>query len=179
MVINSGEKIDLSALLAGEILCLPFEFRLKDFSPGKGYADIEPIGDVIIDGRIINNEGYIRLEAVLTMHYRTACARCAVELERTLHVPVERVIATQAQVEGAEDADDYLILEGEALDLAPLATEEVYLGLPMRELCSEDCRGLCPKCGKNLNEGPCSCPEREPDPRLAILSKWSEKYNND
>lgn len=176
MILTNGEKIDLRSLLAEEITTLPFEYRYKNFNPGKGYADIKPVGDACLDGRITNNAGYIRLDAVLTLQYCTACARCAAELERTLHVPVERDIAIRGQLED-EDTDDYLFIDGEELDLEPLTVEEIYLGLPMRELCSEDCRGLCSKCGKNFNEGTCSCPEREPDPRLAILSKWSEKHS--
>lgn len=178
MIIKNGEKLDLRSLIAGEISSLPFEYRYSGFNPGKDMPDIKPEGDVCLDGRITNNAGYIRLDAVLTLHYRTACARCAAELERTLHVPVERDIAVRGQLQD-EDTDDYLIIGGDELDPEPLTVEEVFLGLPMRELCSEDCRGLCSKCGKNLNEGTCSCPEREPDPRLAILSKWSEKYNQE
>lgn len=161
-------------LLAGETDELHFEYRCIEFKPDAGMSDIETVGDAHMEGKLTNSAGYLRLESDLTLRYRTACARCAAELERTLHIPVTRDVAVRGQLQD-EDTDDYLIVDSEKLDLEPLAVEELYLGLPMRELCSEDCRGLCPKCGKNLNEGPCSCPEREPDPRFAILSKWSEK----
>jgi uncharacterized protein len=176
VILTNGETIDLRRLIAGEITTLPFEYRYKGFKPDAGFSDIKPEGDAVLEGRLTNNAGYIVLESELTLRYRTACARCAAELERTLRVKVERDVAIRGQLQD-DDTDEYLIIDGEVLDLEPLVVEEIYLGLPMRELCSEDCRGLCPKCGKNLNEGPCSCPEREPDPRLAILSKWSEKYN--
>jgi len=47
---------------------------------------------------------------------------------------------------------------------------ETIVSLPMKHLCSEDCKGICSKCGKNLNEGKCDCPDREIDPRLAVLA---------
>ena len=54
------------------------------------------------------------------------------------------------------------------LDLSQLALEDVFLSLPSKLLCKEDCKGICPQCGKNLNEGPCGC-KKEVDPRLAAL----------
>lgn len=175
VILTNGDNLDLRRLIAGEIVNLPFEYRFCGFKPDTGISEVKPEGDAVLEGSLTNNAGYIRLDAELILRYNTACARCAAELERTLQVPVERNVAIRGQLQD-DDTDDYLIVDGEVLDLEPLVFEEIYLNMPMRELCSEDCRGLCPKCGKNLNEGPCSCPEREPDPRLAILSKWSEKY---
>ena len=53
--------------------------------------------------------------------------------------------------------------------MTPLVYEEAILALPTRPLCAEDCRGLCPRCGANLNQGACGCPAAPPDPRLAVL----------
>ena len=64
--------------------------------------------------------------------------------------------------------DDYIVLPDLVLDLDALAEEDVVLNLPSKVLCKDDCKGLCPQCGKNLNDGPCDC--KEPvDPRLAGL----------
>mgnify|MGYP001091754997 FL=1 len=57
------------------------------------------------------------------------------------------------------------------LDLEELARTDILLELPTKVLCSEDCKGLCSQCGKNLNEGECSCEKKQIDPRLAILSQ--------
>lgn len=169
-------KIDLRALLSEEIGELAFEYSSIEFKPDAGMVDIEPVGCASMEGKFTNSAGYIRFQAELTLRYRAACARCAVELERTLHIPITRDLAMRGQLQD-EDTEDYLIIDNGQIDLEPIALEELFLGMPSRELCSEDCRGLCFKCGKNLNEGPCSCPEREPDPRLAILSKWSDNHN--
>jgi uncharacterized protein len=72
-------------------------------------------------------------------------------------------------VVGYYDADE--------LDLAEVVREQVFLALPLKRLCREDCRGLCPTCGKNRNESDCGCPPQEPseDPRLSPLRKLFEK----
>ena len=63
----------------------------------------------------------------------------------------------------------YIIIEDKKFDMLPVVEEEIMLEMPSRTLCKEDCRGLCQKCGKNLNEGDCDCDKKEVDPRLAIL----------
>lgn len=67
--------------------------------------------------------------------------------------------------------------DGATLDLADVAREQVFLALPLKRLCGESCRGLCPSCGKNRNEGDCLCPPQEPseDPRLSPLRKLFDK----
>ena len=166
-------SLDMRAILAGE--CEVFRFTChNDFWPEQGWADVK-VSLVNMRGQITNNAGYIRLEGEISVDFRTPCARCAAELERTLTFRVEKDIVVQDQLNNEEDGDDYLIVTNGSLNLRTLMEEEVCLQFPSRILCKEDCRGLCSKCGKNLNEGPCSCPEREIDPRLAPLSKWKEK----
>lgn len=72
---------------------------------------------------------------------------------------------------GLLEAGSVLRLENDVpvLDLSALLWEEFSLALPIKPLCSPDCRGVCPVCGKNLNEGPCGCSSDEGDPRLAAL----------
>ena len=62
-------------------------------------------------------------------------------------------------------------LAGEEVDLEPLVREAVLLELPLAPLCQDDCRGLCPQCGADLNEGGCDCPAVETDPRWAALDE--------
>ena len=69
----------------------------------------------------------------------------------------------------SRENDDYIFIEDNKLDLLPPVEEQMMLEMPSKTLCREDCLGLCPKCGKNLNEGPCTCEKHETDPRLAVL----------
>ena len=72
-------------------------------------------------------------------------------------------------IEG-EESDSILPVPDMKLDLDELVYSEVVVSVPMKHLCKEDCKGICEKCGKNLNEGECGCPKREIDPRLSVLA---------
>jgi|SRR6185436_15985209 uncharacterized protein len=62
--------------------------------------------------------------------------------------------------------------DGARIDLDALFAEQIYLALPLKPLCREECLGLCARCGANLNSNPCGCPAgAEPDPRLAVLKR--------
>ncbi|MFR7894556.1 MAG: YceD family protein [Dysosmobacter sp.] len=69
--------------------------------------------------------------------------------------------------------DEILLLEDGKVDVGELAREAFILDMDTKTLCSEDCKGLCPHCGADLNLGPCSC-QKEVDPRLAVLAKLLE-----
>lgn len=95
-----------------------------------------------------------RLEGDLTM----PCRRCLTDT--TVHVQSEaHVIFAEAGSEETEDPDVYVLDERVSqIDLRPVAREEWMLNVPAFVECREDCKGICPTCGKDLNEGPCECP---------------------
>lgn len=103
------------------------------------------------------------------------CARCLEEYRFGLDHPFVFVLAPRAAAldEGARLTPDDMALsyyEGEEIDLTPLVHEQIILALPTRPLCGETCRGLCPRCGANLNAVQCGCSTTAtPDPRLAPL----------
>lgn len=70
-----------------------------------------------------------------------------------------------------EENDTFLLVENESIEAGRSVREYILLELPTKFLCKPDCKGLCPQCGKNLNEGKCSCSARQVDPRLEILKK--------
>ena len=80
-------------------------------------------------------------------------------------VPLEHVLLTHLD---EEDTGEFIVVEGMRLDLTALVREDLLLALPAKFLCREDCKGLCPMCGKNLNDGSCSC-KKPIDPRLEAL----------
>ena len=77
-----------------------------------------------------------------------------------------------------EDSDDILLLEDGAVDLGDLARTVFILEMDTKTLCSEDCKGICPGCGVDLNQGTCTC-KKEVDPRLAVLAKLLDKDNGE
>ena len=90
----------------------------------------------------------------------------------------QRFIPAEAlgQAEADEEAE---VFSEYRLDLADFVTNEIRLGIPMKVLCREDCKGLCPKCGHDLNEGPCGCDLREEDPRLEVLRSLLQNKDRD
>lgn len=105
-------------------------------------------------------------QGTLATRLALACRRCLAPMTVDLDVAVGALFTRD---ESAEDASTYAIVrEGTDLDLGPMVREELALAAPEYVTCRDTCKGLCAHCGKDLNDGPCSC-EPEPDPRWAVL----------
>ena len=180
-------RIDLRKLISGETnkMTVDYEFPITetpDPDSGEESIDTEIDGVVFespvrVKGEIVNMGGYMRFSATAQVDYTAECARCLTPLDRSFSVCVERTLVTHGSLENTpeDEADDYLEITDSSVDPDQTLIEELMMEFPTRELCSEDCKGLCPKCGKNLNEGDCGCVKKEIDPRLAILQKLLEK----
>ena len=81
----------------------------------------------------------------------------------------QRFIKEGSEADVSDEDFDYLYIQNDRVDLDETILYEVQLGVPMRVFCREDCKGLCPICGKDLNEGPCNCQEDDSDPRWDAL----------
>lgn len=118
-----------------------------------------------------------------SLRYRQtlACNRCLeavslpVEAEIVLVVESGRAEPMVGEVELDDDDLDVVFVEGDNLDTDPILMEQLQLNVPMAVVCREDCRGLCPECGTNLNLGSCSCPRSAVDPRWRALEGLKTK----
>lgn len=90
-------------------------------------------------------------------------------------VETKKVQPDNRDEELEEEIDDRYHFQGDHLDLAPMLREHVILSAPMQPLCSEDCKGLCVRCGKDLNEGPCQCVVEPPHSAVRVVR--SAKHN--
>ena len=88
----------------------------------------------------------------------------------------EHILLKDPNAAGA--SDDYILTEGNSLDLDELVVSDILLELPTKLLCKEDCKGLCSSCGRNLNEGKCGCEEKTVDPRLEVLRQLLDKKDD-
>lgn len=136
------------------------------------FPDVEFVYPIVVCGEVKNMSGYMVLYAEANVKFSTPCARCAEPTESELDLSLEKSIATG---DVSRENDDYIFMEDMKLDISMPVFEEILLQMPSKILCREDCRGLCARCGKNLNEGDCDCPKSEGDPRLAILRTLLEK----
>ena len=113
----------------------------------------------------------------LTADTELTCSRCLSLFHLTLKVNIEEeYLPTVDVVSGSylpppEEPGTFTIDEHHILDLTEAVRQYVLMALPMKPLCREDCAGLCPQCGRNLNEGPCGCPVQDTDPRWSALRK--------
>ncbi|MBI5636778.1 MAG: DUF177 domain-containing protein [Nitrospinae bacterium] len=121
--------------------------------------------DIFVTGRV---EGTVKLQ----------CSRCLAEYGMTLAPAIEAPFFPRAaeSPEGEEEDDgDVNFHDGEKLDLFPVLRDHLLLAIPFKPLCMEECKGLCPKCGADLNTAPCGCTPKEPDARFAALQKLKER----
>jgi uncharacterized protein len=163
--------------LASRVLRLNVGFLLKE---GIGYSrefDFdEPVVQVADDLTVHDFHGAVSLtrtpqglyaQGLLRARVDHECSRCLTAIDQPVsarlselyHYPPE-----SAPPEALKVSDDV------HLDLTPIVREDFLLSIPIQTLCRPDCKGLCPQCGKNWNEGPCDCPSDEVDPRWAGLA---------
>ena len=123
--------------------------------------------------------GMVRMEIELT------CSRCLslCSYPLTLRIAEEYFptidIMTSAPMTVPDDSGCFTIDEHHVLDLTEAIRQYTVLATPMKPLCRDNCAGLCPSCGHNLNQGECSCPSPDADPRWAALQKLTVTGNND
>lgn len=158
--------LDLKRIFVNENSSLPIEYAL-DMSNVE-FSGVYPLKKPVkISGTVTNKASLTVLSAVITFEYSAPCDRCGTETAREYTVKIDKSLAPS--IEG-EESDSILPVPDMKLDLDELVYSEVVVSVPMKHLCKEDCKGICEKCGKNLNEGECGCPKREIDPRLSALA---------
>ncbi len=160
--------LDLKDIFSGELSILPFSCQL-DLSDTERYGCYPFVTPILAKGAVTASAGCVRLEAEASFVYEAPCDRCAAPVRRQYDFRFSHELAHSLEQE--DDGEYILVEEGDLLDLDELLRSDILLELPYKYLCQEDCKGLCPSCGKNLNEGPCGCNLHQIDPRLEVLSK--------
>lgn len=113
--------------------------------------------------------GKAKVEGSARLRLKTSCDRCLADVSTVLDLQFERVV-TSPEVSGGEDiADDLSFMEGYQLNAETFVYNEIIGNWPVKILCKEDCKGLCPVCGQNRNERDCGCDTFVPDPRMAAI----------
>lgn len=147
-------------------------------NPGQSYpvsAAIElPAMDVLdeticfdgirIEGELIGAGESVRVDGTITAEVRAHCAKCLTPVKQGIEASVSEIFAKEMN---PDDPDQYP-LDGYAVELTDLVRDALLLELPMRFLCGEGCKGLCPSCGQDLNKQRCTCQEGEHGPFSAL-----------
>ncbi len=138
------------------------------------YGISNPVSEpVAAQGTVRNTAGVLLMKGSVTTTIHGICDRCAAEFDRDIEFPIDAVLVTELSNE--ENEDEWVFpLVGDSADLDDIVRTVFVLNLDSKLLCRDDCKGLCARCGKNLNDGPCDC-QKELDPRFAALKQLLEK----
>ena len=143
---------------------------LSDLLYGTCYPVSEP---VLASGTVRNTAGVLVMQGEIRTCIHGVCDRCASDFDQDVEFPIDVVLVRELANEENED-EGVFPLEGDNADLDEIVRTVFVLNMDSKLLCSEDCKGLCYRCGKNLNEEACTC-QKEIDPRLAALKQLLEK----
>ncbi len=180
-------KLDLRPLLAGDRLLtfnyeLPLDIDSEDTSSYL-YGVCFP-SPMKVTGEITNTAGYMRMTLTTSVGYTASCARCLKPVNGTFTLDLEKTCSPRDLLGDLDEnkLDEFAIIEDGFLNLDEQLKEQLEMEFPMRFLCKEDCKGLCQRCGKDLNEGECNCTSTEIDPRMEplrkLLMQMKEEENN-
>ena len=143
---------------------------LSDLQYGTSYPVSEP---VLASGSVRNTAGVLVMTGEVKTRIHGTCDRCAADFDADVTFPIDVVLVEELTNEDSED-EWVFPLEADCADLEDIVRTVFVLNMDSKLLCKPDCKGLCCRCGKNLNEGPCDC-GKELDPRFAALKQLLDK----
>lgn len=151
----------------GEIKTFDYPLDMSEYE----YDCVFPFkAPVMVSGAVKNVAGIVEFSANVTVRYNGICDRCADDIDETFDYEFNHTFVTSLN---DEENDELMLIEDMHFDVDSLITEDIFLSLPTKILCSDDCKGLCTVCGANLNNGDCGC-KKPIDPRLAALQQLLE-----
>lgn len=164
--------IELSSIDIGS---RPFELSFPAEEINLELDNAKLIGKVDAVGEVIKSIAQTDVRGRIAATAELECVRCLQPVEKTIDIEFEVSyvdreyfsVDKEKEVSGDDLATD--VLEGESIDLKDVVREQVLLDLPIQVFCGEDCKGLCQKCGVNLNAASCDCHEDGIDPRWSAL----------
>jgi len=147
-----------------EVINIDCTLPLKDFE----YSTYKPLKNgAVVKGKAFCKADIVYLELNVCFDFFGICDRCAEEFKREYSIDINKIVVEKLENED-DDFDDFVVVDNCKLDLEDFVYQEIQLFLPSKMLCKNDCKGICQKCGKNLNDGPCDC-KKDVDPRMAAL----------
>ena len=138
------------------------------------YGQCYPVSEAVLaEGAVRNTAGVLVMTGNIKTTIHGVCDRCAAEYDEDVEIPIDVVLVNELASEENED-ERVFPLEADSADLEDIVRTVFVLNFDPKLLCKPDCKGICCRCGKNLNDGPCSC-QKELDPRFAALRQLLDK----
>jgi uncharacterized protein len=160
-------KLNLMKLFDRELKELAFDTAIDIDGEDYKRFSVKSIDQCDITGKVylINDELFIDVNYTLDVVFQ--CVRCLTDVNRKVKSSFSKQVVDSQDYH--EEDESLLLLEGKEINLKEIIKEDMYLNLPEHVLCKDDCEGLCPICGTNLNEDTCDCEKDDIDPRLEKL----------
>jgi uncharacterized protein len=188
---NEGSTYIIIFVVLGVILLI-IQLRDLDKSQGKSltlqgpidlkelrHPDILAFSNFTFHGEAHKEGAIVFVEGMIEGKVTARCSKCLEPVaDHSLSVPLMESFSEVEPVNDDHDEEevDIHLIKGDKIDLAPHLREAILLDIPLVFVCEEDCKGLCPTCGTNRNQQPCSCMNERIDPRLADLALF---FSND
>lgn len=154
----------------GQSVSFSVSVDLSDLQYGTSFPVTEP---VLASGTVRNTAGVLVMKGEITTCIHGVCDRCATDFSRNVKIPIDVVLVEELTNEDSED-EWVFPLEADSADLDEIVRTVFVLNMDSKLLCDPQCKGLCYRCGKNLNHEVCTC-QKEPDPRFAALRQLLNK----
>lgn len=155
--------INISDILQHKTDSIPFGFIDNSDKIKRENTNIELKSPIIVRGEVHYDGEIVEVTGSVKTSINAICSRCLKNFEYFIDVEFEEEYS-----ENQGDEEYYPIKHNE-INLKDMVIDNIMLSIPLKMLCDEDCKGLCPKCGCNLNDESCSCTRDDVDPRLAVL----------
>ena len=160
-------KFDLLPILNADGRKLPLNLELD--LVGREEHGAKFLTPVSVAGEFVNIGGSIELKGEARCKMEYTCDRCCEAFESDFICSFEEVFKKEDARVDDDQNPDAVILTGTAVEIDEIVLANVFVNLPTKRLCQEDCKGLCANCGQNLNQSECGCDTRPTDPRFDIL----------
>lgn len=171
MLINVGE-------LEGQSRHLEYRFAGFDTQDEDIRCTEQPFVSFDLSRRLTE----VRIVGRVVATFEAACDRCLAPVTCACDETVDLRYVPRSEVQTLEDERElgekdlvYASYDGDTIDLGDVVREQIFLIVPAKLLCREDCRGLCPSCGIDLNVTQCACQVLDGDPRWSALSDWKRR----
>ena len=171
-------RINLTELLTREGKAKDYSVQLEEscFDMPEGVYEGGDVRPVILhiehaSNRVLHVSGRAELALMIP------CSRCLEPVKVPFSIPLESVLdMNMTEEERIADLNEQSYLQGYNLDVDQFVRSELLLNLPMKVLCREDCRGICNRCGANLNYETCGCDRSSPDPRMSVIQDIFKQF---
>jgi uncharacterized protein len=157
--------IDISQLLRKKILKQSIHLEMDKTEVLTTQEEIKVTKPVSINGSLTMASDIVALDAQITTELLLQCSRCIENFTYALDISIHEEFTNNR-----DNRDDNVIfIDSDNIDITDIIDSNIILALPIKSLCSENCKGLCQICGTNLNVSTCNCGDKDVDPRFAKL----------